>query len=61
MTMVAVWVALAGAALGAYNQNETAKKQDRQMAMQIRNQSAKQQSADAKIAASSVIEEIEDE
>ena len=51
MTMVAVWVALAGAALGAYNQNETAKKQDRQMAMQIRNQSAKQQSADAKIAA----------
>ena len=51
MTMVAVWVALAGAALGAYNQNETAKKQDRQMAAQIRNQSAKQQSADAKIAA----------
>lgn len=50
MTWVAIGIALAGAAVNAYNTQQTAKKQDRALAAQITNQGKQQQSANAKIA-----------
>ena len=50
MSWIALGIAIAGAALGAYNAQQTAKKQDRALAAQITQQGKKQQQASAKIA-----------
>ena len=50
MSWIGVGIAIAGAALGAYNAQQTAKKQDRALAAQITQQGKKQQQASAKIA-----------
>ena len=49
MSWIGVGIAIAGAALGAYNAQQTAKKQDRALAAQITQQGKKQQQASAKI------------
>ena len=50
MSWIALGIAIAGAALSAYNTQQTAKKQDRALAAQITQQGKKQQQASAKIA-----------
>ena len=49
MTWWAVGVAVVSAGIGIYNQEQVAKKQDQNLAMQIRNQSKEQQGAEGKI------------
>lgn len=50
MTWVSVGLAVGAAALGWWNQEQVAKKQDRQAAASITNQAAKQRKADAQLA-----------
>ena len=50
MSWIGVGLALGGAALGWWNQDQVAKKQDRQAAASITNQAAKQRKADSQLA-----------
>ena len=49
MTWWAVGIAVVSTGVNMYNQQQTAKKQDNNLAMQIRNQSKEQQGAESKI------------
>lgn len=49
MTWWAVGVAVVSAGIGMYNADKTAERQDRNLAMQIKNQSKEQQGAESKI------------